>query len=171
MSGNVFVVLLLSFSFLFGLTLWYFQNYAYYQKNQLSELSVKLALNEGIELVKLNNVQSINSKTSPLKFRSCFELKHDFLKSVEKYSSYADATPLRAPGWFKCFDVKSLTADLKSGFAKSYLSIANIEYGIDRVIAVYPNGTAYSWHQINECGSASFAGDALPENCPKQESD
>jgi hypothetical protein len=171
MSGNIFVVLLISFALVFGLTLWYFQNYAYYEQNSLNNVTLIL-LNSGKEkLVKFNNIQSINSQTSPLKFRSCFELKTDGSSWVDKYRRYEKATPLRAPTWFKCFDVEKITSDLRSGFAKSYLSKENIVYGIDRVIAVYPNGLAYSWHQINECGSASFSGDALPKHCIKKESE
>ena len=47
----------------------------------------------------------------------------------------------------------------------------DIEYGIDRVLAIYPSGIAYAWHQINSCGSAAFSGEVLPENCPPNESE
>ena len=78
---------------------------------------------------------------------------------------------MRAPNWFKCFDVKNITNDLQSGKAMAYLSEANIEYGIDRVLAIYPNGEAYAWHQINICGSAAFSGEVLPKNCPPTKSE
>jgi hypothetical protein len=171
MSGNIFVVLLISFSLIFGLTLWYFQNYAYYEKNSLNNMTMTLSNSGSEEPVKFNNIQSINSQTSPLKFRSCFKLKSSSSNSLDKYLPYEKATPLRAPRWFKCFNVEKITSDLKLGLAKSYLSKENIEFGIDRVIAVYPNGLAFSWHQINDCGLASFAGDALPKNCTKKESE
>ena len=171
MSGNVFVVLLTSFALVFGLALWYFQNYAYYEKNNLNNITMTLLNSGKEEPAKFNNIQSINSQTSPLKFRSCFELQSDGSSWLDKYLPYENATPLRPPSWFNCFNVEKITSDLKLGLAKSYLSKANIEYGIDRVIAVYPNGLAYSWHQINACGSASFSGDALPKHCNKKESE
>jgi hypothetical protein len=39
-------------------------------------------------------------------------------------------------------------------------------YGIDRVLAIYPDGRAFAWHQINACGKFVFDGDPPPEGCP-----
>ena len=37
---------------------------------------------------------------------------------------------------------------------------------IDRIVAVYPDGRAYAWHQINRCGEVVFDGNSAPEGCP-----
>jgi hypothetical protein len=108
----------------------------------------------------------IDASTSPLKFRGCFTTPMSFGLLTETYTIYDEATPLRAPRWFDCFDVETLTEDLSSGVALAFLGHANIIYGIDRVIAVYPEGNAYVWHQINACGEAAFAGQPLPSDCP-----
>ena len=42
MKGKTFIILLLSFTLLFGATLWYFQNYAYYERNEINNMTVTL---------------------------------------------------------------------------------------------------------------------------------
>ena len=171
MKGNTFVIMLLTFALIFGVTLWYFQNYAYYEKNDINEIKVT-SIKTGFEVdVELDEMKSINSVTSPLKFRSCLKISSAALKKMDDYLIYQNGTPLRAPSWFKCFNVKNITNDLQSGKAVAYLSKANIEYGIDRVLAIYPGGLAYAWHQINSCGSAAFSGETLPTDCPSNESE
>ena len=41
-------------------------------------------------------------------------------------------------------------ADLESGAARAYLAQPEIRPDVDRVIAVYPDGRAYGWHQLND---------------------
>jgi hypothetical protein len=79
---------------------------------------------------------------------------------------YADATPRTAPGWFDCFDAAAIGAALESGEAQALLSVKDLRYGIDRVIAVLPDGRGYAWHEINACGEVVFDGDPPPPGCP-----
>jgi hypothetical protein len=74
--------------------------------------------------------------------------------------------PLVAPGWFDCFDAAAIGADLAAGRAAAVLGEANVTYGIDRVLALYPDGRGYAWHQINACGEVVFDGDPPPPGCP-----
>ena len=64
--------------------------------------------------------------------------------------TFPQPTPLIGPRWFSCFDAGTLSADLASGAAKAYLSQPEIRPDVDRVIAVYPDGRAYGWHQLND---------------------
>ena len=68
----------------------------------------------------------------------------------ETYVSYDAAVPLIGPSWFSCFDAKIIGADLEAGIALPFLSQADIANGVDRVVAVYPDGRAYIWHQLND---------------------
>jgi len=79
---------------------------------------------------------------------------------------YPDAAPLVAPGWFDCFDADALGAALETGQALAFLSVPNVSYGVDRVIAVTPDGSGYAWHQINACGAVVFNRQPAPEGCP-----
>jgi hypothetical protein len=62
---------------------------------------------------------------------------------------YPEATPLIAPDWFDCFDAPAIGAALEAGEAQAILSQPEVRPGADRVIAVFPDGRAYAWHQWN----------------------
>ena len=57
-------------------------------------------------------------------------------------------TPLTAPGWFDCFDAGKIADALDSGEALAFLSQSAVAPQIDRVVAVFPDGRAYAWHQL-----------------------
>ena len=63
---------------------------------------------------------------------------------------YQKPTPLNAPFWFGCFNAKSLADDLIANKAVAFLSKKEEFDGIDKVIALYPDGTAFQWRQLNE---------------------
>ena len=56
--------------------------------------------------------------------------------------------PTIAPYWFDCFDAKAIGAALEKGEARAFLSQKDIAPQIDRVVAVFPDGRAYAWHQV-----------------------
>ncbi|NOX73110.1 MAG: histidine kinase [Alphaproteobacteria bacterium] len=118
------------------------------------------------EIIAASDFEGIDAPTSPLKFKGCFKVGNSIPMMTEAYVTYADPTPLKAPGWFGCYDYETLTTDLESGEAVAFLSEGNLFYGVDRVVAVYGDGRAYTWQQINACGTAVYDGSALPKNCP-----
>ena len=69
---------------------------------------------------------------------------------TETYALYDAPTPLIAPGWFDCFDAMQIGAELEAGAAMAFLSEPDIHPGVDRVVAVFPDGRAFAWHQLNE---------------------
>ena len=69
---------------------------------------------------------------------------------TETYQVYDTAEPLVAPSWFDCFDAQKIGSALQSGEAIAFLSVQDIVPGIDRVVAVFPNGDAFAWHQLND---------------------
>ena len=76
------------------------------------------------------------------------------------------SSPLRAPNWFGCYSASGIGEALDAGKAKAFLSVSDVTYGIDRVVAVFPDGHGYVWHQINRCGKVVFDGKPAPEGCP-----
>jgi hypothetical protein len=44
--------------------------------------------------------------------------------------------------------------------------VGHIRWGIDRVVAVLPDGRGFAWHQINPCGEVVFNGEPAPAGCP-----
>ena len=61
-------------------------------------------------------------------------------------------------------------SDLKSteGTALVFAGQRNLEFGIDRVVAITEDGRGYVWHEINDCGDKVFDGQPPGEDCPEQ---
>ncbi|MCB1369140.1 MAG: hypothetical protein KDK00_15340 [Rhodobacteraceae bacterium] len=110
--------------------------------------------------------EGIDAPTSPLKFKACFRAGNSIPMLTETYVIYDNATPLKAPAWFSCYRHREITDALDTGGAVAFLGEANIQYGVDRVIAVFDDGRAFAWHQLNQCGQAAFSGVDLPDGCP-----
>ena len=113
----------------------------------------------------IKDFRAIDGDNSPLKFRACFSQDWD----LGGFEQTDDANPLVAPGWFECFDAKAITADLDAGNAVGFEAGRNAPFGTTRYIAAYPDGRAFMWRQLNECGEAFFSGDPLPSGCPSPE--
>lgn len=118
------------------------------------------------EDILVRDFRGIDADTSPIKFRACFSVENSIAYLTETYVIADEAEPIRAPGWFDCFDVEALTDDIASGAAVAFLGERDIRYGVDRVIAVYGDGRAFAWNQFNRCGLAVYSGNEAPDGCP-----
>lgn len=144
-----------------GVGIWYTQVYAYYEELP-TRPTYAVAGVDGPVTLSISGFRGIDSDSSPVRYRACFTVSGD----APGLADYADPTPLIAPGWFDCFDAEGIGADLEAGAARAVLVAANAPYGIDRVMALYPDGRAFVWPQINACGTAYFDEDPLPADCP-----
>ena len=102
------------------------------------------------EAIVVENIEGIDADSSPLRFRACFTTPLTQATLTETYQLYDRPTPLTAPGWFDCFDADAIGEALERGEALAFLSQANIARGVDRVVAVFPDGRAFAWHQLND---------------------
>lgn len=140
-----------------GAGLWYSQTFAYYERQD--GLEEVLAFGDTFPV---SNYRGIDADTSPLKLRACFTVDWVYTPS-ETYKT--EAEPLIAPSWFDCFDAETISKDIAADNAVAILAEKNQPFGFSRFIAQYPDGTAFMWRQINECGRAQFDGDDLPSDC------
>ncbi len=165
MTGRAVILAILLFSLAAGGAMYWLQVYAYYEEvaPEVAEVQFTPLTAAAPTALAFENYRGIDSDSSPLRYRACFEVDPAALVDARPYDG---AEPLIAPGWFECFDAGAIDADLESGEARAYLAIGNFRYGFDRVIAVYPDGRAYNWHQMNTCGAATFAGNPAPTGCP-----
>ena len=133
---------------------YYTQVYAYYDEvaTDAPEAQMKLvSLESGAsEPILAENVEAIDSDSSPLRFRACFTTPMSQAMLSETYEPVEEAVPLVAPGWFDCFDAVEIGEAIERGDALAFLSQHDIHDGVDRVIAVFPDGRAYAWHQLND---------------------
>ena len=153
----------------FGAGLYYSQIYAYYKPIDANAPAATVRLTTfdgGAADILAEDFNGIDADTSPIKFRACFTTPLSLPMMTETFKPYTDAAPLVAQKWFDCFDAARIGADIESGAAVAFLGEENAPYGIDRVVAIYPDGRGYAWNQINHCGAAVFDGDPAPADCP-----
>jgi hypothetical protein len=167
MSGKPIVLFLIAAGLVAGAAMYWLQVYAFYEEVDLADNGGAVTLHvtrEDGALVRLSplSFRGIDADSSPIRFRACFELG----ETPGDLRPYPDAVPLVAPGWFDCFDAEQIGADLEAGAATAYLGEENVTYGIDRIVALYPDGRGFAWHQINACGEVVFDGDPPPPGCP-----
>ena len=78
---------------------------------------------------------------------ACFRTPMSLALLTETYAVYERPAPEQGPG---CLDARRLRADLATGTAVAFLSEREVAPGMDRVVAIYPDGRAYAWIQLNE---------------------
>ena len=128
--------------------MWYAQEYGYYDRidPEGSDARIAVTTPAGTRDLTLTGFDGIDADSSPLRWRACAvadDVPADALP-------FDDPTPLIAPRWFDCFDAQQIGADLESGAAHAVLSMAEIRPDVDRVLAVYPDGRVFGWHQYND---------------------
>lgn len=136
-----------------GVAMWYLQVYAYYEPVAFQpgqEIRLTPIVSDQPEPIIAEGVTGIDSESSPIRFRACFTTPLSLAMLTETYVVYDGAEPLVAPGWFDCFDAQAIGTALERGEALAFLSEAGIHKGVDRVVAVFPDGRAFAWHQLND---------------------
>ncbi|SHF32641.1 hypothetical protein SAMN05444339_10565 [Loktanella atrilutea] len=168
MIAKLWIGAILIIALIAGVALYYLQVYAYYAEVPADQAVVELvSLTSGeAEPIAFDNFRGIDSNSSPLRYRACYDMPASLAMLTETYEIVDGAEPRVAPGWFDCFDAKQIGADLEAGVAVGFIGQKDVKYGIDRIVAVYPDGRAYAWHQINACGEVVFDGNPAPEGCP-----
>lgn len=135
-----------------GVAIYWLQVYAYYVTLDPEDVDIRLTsiVLQEPEPILTDALAAIDSDSSPLRFRACFETPSSLAALTEEFVIYDAAEPLNAPGWFDCFDAGAVGAALDGGDAIAFLGERNIHDGVDRVVAVFDDGRAYAWHQLNE---------------------
>lgn len=152
-----------------GIAMYYLQVYAYYEPVAITgtdDVLLTPIVSQQPEPILYEDFQAIDATSSPIRYRACFTTILSQPLLSETYVAYDRAEPLVGPGWFDCFDAKDIGLALEEGEALAFLSVSNVEYGIDRVVAVLPDGRGYVWNQINDCGEVIFDGQPAPAHCP-----
>jgi hypothetical protein len=164
LAGFIVITALLA-----GAAMYYLQVYHFYepvQANGTDDVQMTSLVSDLPEPVLYDSFEAINADSSPIRYRACFTTTMSHAMLTETYVLYEGAVPLTAPKWFDCFDAVTLGADLETGRALAFMGQENIEYGIDRIVAITEGGRGYVWQQINACGKVVFDGEPVPENCP-----
>ena len=167
--GKFLAGLILVTALVAGAALYYLQVYAFYDEvsgNGTDDVQMTSLVSGQPEPVLYDEFRAIDSDSSPIRYRACFTTSMSHAMLTETYEMYDGAEPLVAPGWFDCFDADALGAALQDGSALAFMGQQDIEYGIDRIVAITEDGRGYVWHQINRCGEVVFDGQHAPDDCP-----
>jgi hypothetical protein len=146
-NGRIPALLILGAAVFAGVGVWYAQEYGFYDQLDPAGVTITVMANGQAVPLQAGDLEAIDASSSPIRWRGCFRVDQPLPEGAEPF---ANPTPLVGPNWFSCFDAGQIGADLQSGVAKAYLSQPEIRPDVDRVIAVYPDGRAYGWHQFND---------------------
>jgi hypothetical protein len=174
-ATRIAIVAILGSAVLFGGLMYYQLVYAGYVEltsAEVGEIQLISFVSGESEAILSENVKAIDSLvdgvrlSSSVSYRACFETPQSQAMLMETYVIMDDAVPWTAPSWFGCFDAREIGKALEDGDAIAFMSQENITFGVDRVVAVMPDGRGFVWHQPNPCGEAVFSGDPTPDGCP-----
>lgn len=160
MIARIAIIAVLLAGLAAGAAMYYLQVWGLYDRLPPTDRLTVITETGPVEL-PVSDFRGIDSDSSPLRRRACFRLH-----AAEGLIDYPAPRPLNAPRWFDCFDAPAIARDLAEGRASAYLVERDFTFGFDRVMAVYADGTAFLWHQMNACGRAHFDGRPLPAGCP-----
>ena len=151
MTGKILAIFIVLTAIISGVAIYWLQLYAFYEDVSAdAQLRMTNVVTGEPDLVLYDSFDGIDADSSPLRFRGCFTTTMSLAMLTETYETYEGATPLTAPGWFDCFDADQIGAALETGGAIAFLGERNIQDGVDRVVAIFPDGRGFAWHQLNE---------------------
>ncbi|MCC6306489.1 MAG: histidine kinase [Rhodobacteraceae bacterium] len=149
MNGRIVAGGLVSVALLAGAAMYWLQVYVFYEPIAGAAIALTPVGGRAPQPVAVAGFEGIDSESSPVRFRACFHLDMSLATLTETYAIYPEPVPLVAPGWFRCFDAGAIGAALEAGEAVAFLGEAEIRPGVDRIVAVFPDGRAFAWHQLN----------------------
>ncbi|APX23758.1 MAG: histidine kinase [Rhodobacteraceae bacterium] len=171
MSGKILAIAIVVAALLFGAGVYYFQVFHYYERvaDDAGEVFLTPVGGGTPEHIPYGDFEGIDASSSPIRFRACFTTPETPETLDPRFERYEGAEPRNAPFWFGCFDAEEIGLMIETGEAHVYTAERNVEYGIDRVVAVTENGRGYIWEEINDCGDKAYDGTPLGEDCPPRD--
>lgn len=169
MIGKIFAGFIVVTGLIFGAVMYYMQVYYYYDPVQATgtdDVQLTLLASQKPEAILYENFEGTDGSSSPIRYRACFTTSMSQPMLSETYVAYDHPEPLNGPKWFDCYNAQDVGAALENGEALAFMGTENIEYGVDRVVAILPDGRGFVWHQINKCGKVVFDGKPVPATCP-----
>ena len=170
MSGKIVGIFILASAALIGGGIYWAYNFWYYEEVAVDDAVIEMTtfVSSAPEPILAEDIQAIDAFSSPIRFRACFTTPMSLAMATETYVPFDDPEPLNAPPWFDCFDAVEIGQAIADGRALAFTGERNIEFGIDRVVAIFDDGRGYVWQQINDCGDKLYDGSPAGEDCPER---
>ena len=167
MSGKILSLVILVAAAIGGAAMYYLQVFAYYERlPEVSEITIATT-DGGTTTLPVSNFEGIDADSSPIRYRACFDVLAG--PSDLQAEPYPAAVPRNAPFWFSCFDAEAIADQIDAGAAEVFTVARNIEFGIDRVVALTDDGRGYVWQEVNDCGDRAYDGTPLGDDCPPRD--
>ncbi|ABF65043.1 hypothetical protein TM1040_2311 [Ruegeria sp. TM1040] len=171
MTGKILSIILIVSGLVAGIAMYYLQVYGFYDE-VVAEPGRDVVLmpigGEAPQAIAYSDFKAIDADSSPIRYRACFATPLKPAELAQLYELSEARDPRNAPEWFDCFDAAAIGAALKDGRARAFISEKNIEFGVDRIVAVTEDGRGYVWHELNNCGEKAYDGTIVGEECPKR---
>ena len=171
MTGKILSVILVLSGLLAGVAMYYLQVYGYYDEVEARPGQDVVLLPIGADLpepIPYDDFQAIDAGSSPIRYRACFTTQLIPAAAARLYQVSDARDPRNAPGWFGCFDATAIGEALRAGRATAFISEKNINFGVDRIVAITEDGHGYVWHELNNCGEKAYDGTVVGEDCPQR---
>ncbi|MFW2542506.1 DUF6446 family protein [Primorskyibacter sp. 2E107] len=172
MIGKIMAGAIVISALAFGAVVYYAQVYQYYEPveaNGTTDVLLTNLVTGEPEPILYDSFTAIDADSSPIRYRACFTTTMSLPMMTETYEPYEGAEPRLAPDWFECFDAAMIGEQIDAGSALVFAGQRNIEFGIDRVVAITDDGRGYVWQEINECGDKAYDGTPLGDDCPERD--
>ncbi|MEX0370653.1 MAG: DUF6446 family protein [Tateyamaria sp.] len=169
MNGKIIGIVIVLSSIIAGAALYYLQVYGFYEEVEAAEVRLVSVVSGAPEPIPFDDFRAIDADSSPIRYRACFTTDLSLALLTETYVGLDGVTPRNAPGWFDCFDAEAIAAELDAGTALLFLGEKNVDFGVDRIVAITDDGRGYAWHELNDCGEKAYDGTIVGEECPERE--
>ncbi len=166
MNGRIMGITILISAIVAGVGMYYLQVYGFYNAVYDEDVQLVSLNTEQPETIVFDNFQAIDADSSPIRYRACFTTTQSLAFLTESYVLVDGVDPRNAPKWFDCFDAAAIGAELEAGTALTFLGGKNVEFGVDRIVAITEDGRGYVWHELNDCGDKAYDGTIVGEECP-----
>lgn len=170
MNGKIFGIAIMISALIAGVSLYYLQVYHFYEPIETPDAVelVSVVTGEPEEIIA-DEIEAIDATSSPIRYRACFTTPMSHSMLTETYVLADKAIPLTAPKWFDCFNAVEIGTALEEGRALAFVGQENIEYGVDRIVAIFEDGRGYVWQQLNNCGQKAYDGTVVGDECPARD--
>ncbi|QEW19343.1 hypothetical protein LA6_001527 [Marinibacterium anthonyi] len=169
MNGKLLAGFIVVSALITGAGIYYMQVYAFYgavAPDGSTDVQLVSRVTGAPEPIAYADFQAIDASSSPIRYRACFTTTQPLDELTEAYEMADDPDPRNAPGWFDCFDAAEIGAELEAGTAQAFIGQKNVDYGVDRIVAITQDGRGYVWHDLNHCGEKAYDGTVVGEECP-----
>lgn len=153
MNGKIVGVFILGVALFAAAAIYYLQIYAYYYPVPAAAEAAQIRLVSVAtgepEPIAVSEFEAIDADSSPLRFRACFRVDNSLAMLTETYELAEGAVPLNGPSWFSCYNAADVGEALAKDEALAFVSDPEIHPGIRRIVAVFDDGRAFAWHEVN----------------------